>query len=246
MSFPDNSPAKLPISSLQVLLLDSGQEASFSKNDWETRAQSLGFSLIVTTLPLDADWGQSVEIGKANILCPWVLLVPNGTNPNLLDWINNNRDLLEALDGVTFRRKGGKSPWILWLLSWCFLQPIRLLLEIPFAKNDSWLGWSNWKWEGEGYWLFGVRNHDPLNPIRLLRSDWLQKIPLQSKTIWGNLEMLAKAHFLGIRLAEEICPVEVKVGMPYPSEWSDLKMVLKSPRFAVVLHPKDEAQKEAN
>ena len=58
--------------------------------------------------------------------------------------------------------------------------------------------------------------------------------------------MLAKAHFLGIRLAEEICPVEVKVGMPYPSEWSDLKMVLKSPRFAVVLHPKDEAQKEAN
>ncbi|MCY2944660.1 MAG: hypothetical protein NT142_09020 [Planctomycetota bacterium] len=58
--------------------------------------------------------------------------------------------------------------------------------------------------------------------------------------------MLAKAHFLGIRLAEEICPVEVMVGMPNPSEWSDLKMVLKSPRFAVDLNSKDKGQKQAN
>ncbi len=245
MSFPDHSPANLPFSALHVLLLDGGQKTHFDKITWDSRAGSLGLPLFVTVHPLTADWGQSLEKAKESILCPWVLLVPIGTNPDLLDWINKNRPLLEPLDGVTFRRKGGKSPWLIWFLSWCFLQPIRFLLEIPLANNDSWLGFSNWKWEWEGYWLFGVRNHDPLNPIRLLRTDCFKKIPLQSKSLWGNLELLAKAHFLEMRLGEEICPVKVEVGVPRPWEWPDLIKVLHSPTFTVDLPANENAQKQS-
>ncbi len=245
MSFPENSPTNLHIGSLQVLLLDYGYATTFDKLDWESRANSLGLTIFVNSLPVGSDWGQSLEQAITNIPCPWVLLVPKGTSPDLLDWIKKNRELVEALDGVTFRRTGGKAPWIMRLLSWCFLQPFRFLLEIPLAKNNAWLGFSNWKWEQIGYWLLGVHNKDPLNPIRLLRTAWFQKIPMQSKTAWGNLEMLAKAHFLGMRLAEEICPVEVNASQLDPREWADLKGVLNKPIFTKDISSRNNVQSKA-
>lgn len=199
--------------------------------DWQDKLSQLNLKGIVKIVPYSDDWGKSLEESKKQIREPWTLLAPIQSDPEILTWIEKHSKEISDLDGVTFRRKGTRFPWFLRGLSLVLYQPFRFLLEMPLVNGDSWLGWSNWKWELQGYWLFGVRNHDPLNPIRLLRTDWFAQIPLQSKTNWGNLEMLAKAHFLGARLAEEICPTQTKVENPSGKPWKDLTQLIQKPRF---------------
>lgn len=200
----------------------------------------------IKIIPEGNNWGETRNESKSQIHDPWTLLAPMDCDPSILEWIAKHAPAIAELDGVTFRRKGTQSPWVLECLTWVFYHPFRFLLELPKSNGDSWLGWSNWKWELQGYWLFGVRNHDPLNPVRLLRTDWFQKIPLQSKTAWGNLEMLAKAHFLGARLAEEFFPTPLIVQTPKGNPWKDLTQLIQMPRFTPTKIPVNPLDGQVN
>jgi len=222
----------LPYNGISILLFKdiNNQDENLIKN-WTTYLEINNIKGSVQIIEKVKNWGENLEHAKKQANEQWTLLAPHNTDPEILSWIAKHSKAISELDGVSFRRKGDQSPWILKCLSWIFYLPFRFLLELPLGNGETWLGWRNWFWELQGYWLFGVRNHDPLNPIRLLRTDWFQRIPYQSITNWGNLEMLAKAHFLGARLAEELCPISTKVEIPSGSTWRDITHLIKKPRF---------------
>lgn len=64
-------------------------------------------------------------------------------------------------------------------------------------------GVSSWAWLGSvGWWLFGLSLRDPTCPVCLFRRKVLERIPIQSKTSFVHLEILAKLNFLGVVMSE--------------------------------------------
>ena len=221
-----------PFDGLSILLFtDITDQEEYFKKEWTNFLEINNIKGSVKVIENGKNWNETLELAKIQALERWTLLAPINSDPTILSWITEHSKAISELDGVSFRRKGDQAPWILRCFSCIFYYPIRFLLELPIGNGDTWLGWRNWFWELQGDWLFGVRNHDPLNPIRLLRTEWFQRIPFQSLTNWGNLEMLAKAHFLGARLAEELCPSFTTVDNPSGSTWRDITHLIKKPRF---------------
>ena len=240
MGTVSNSNDFSPKNGLSIILFGLTNDDCLISDNWFKSLSKNNIQGTVIIIPWKNDWGETLEAAKQQIKENWILLAPIESDPSILQWVAEYSQPVGQLDGVSFRRKGRKSPWIFRCLSWIFYYPFRILLELPLGPCDTWLGWTNWTWELQGYWLLGVRNLDPLNPIRLLRTEWFQQIPLQSKTSWGNLEMLAKAHFLGARLAEEICPIPTTVPRPSGNYWNDLTQLIQKPRFTPIFS--DEKQ----
>jgi glycosyltransferase involved in cell wall biosynthesis len=80
--------------------------------------------------------------------------------------------------------------------------------RVVFGHAPSRLpGWLGWKVHAERLLaraFFGVRNQDVACPYRLLRREGLVRIFLQSNGLFAHVELLAKANFLGLYLAEEV------------------------------------------
>lgn len=91
------------------------------------------------------------------------------------------------------------------------------------ASLARWLTHLPWKW------LFAVPVVDVHSPCRLHRREALEAIPLQSRSRFADIEILAKATFLGHLIDEEAVP-------PLPGQclgrwWSDFVRVLRHPTF---------------
>mgnify|MGYP006277592793 CR=1 FL=1 len=239
LGIPSKPTELLPTQGLSVVLFGNLADKDHLYDIWNNALAKNSINGSIILCPWQSDWNTTMVGVKCKIDKPWTLLVPLDASSEILDWIQNHAEAIGKLDGVSFRRLGEHSPWTLRLLSWVFYYPIRFLLELPLTNEDSWLGWSNWFWELQGYWLLGVRNHDPLNPLRLLRTEWFKRIPFQSRTTWGNLEMLAKAHFLGARLAEEISPISLEVLPPNGNIWKDLTQLIREPCFTEIKNEKE-------
>lgn len=96
-------------------------------------------------------------------------------------------------------------------------------------------GVSSWAWlASAGWWIFGLSLRDPACPVCLFRRKVLEKLPIQSKSSFVHVEILAKLNFLGILMTE--------YEMEGPPQWrpegdastmSDFLTVWRKPQFRV-------------
>jgi hypothetical protein len=74
---------------------------------------------------------------------------------------------------------------------------VRVLVGIPLEPLHCWLGREGWRRRLRTRWLHGVRVHDVDCSFRLFRREVFGRIPIQSDSAFANVEVLAKANFLG-------------------------------------------------
>ena len=79
-----------------------------------------------------------------------------------------------------------------------------LLFGFADPPLPGWLGWKRHLGAVIARLLFGVRNHDVACPFRLIRRAVFAHIPLQADGVFGHVEILAKANFLGCLLGEDV------------------------------------------
>jgi hypothetical protein len=116
----------------------------------------------------------------------------------------------------------------------------------------AWLGWRNLA----GRWLaracFGVRSRDIDCPYRLLRREILPRMPLQSRSSFAHVELLAKANFLGHLIAEEVPLSDSPDALPPPASeregfrdvFADARRVFSHPDFGPAHLPVAPAHEE--
>jgi hypothetical protein len=107
----------------------------------------------------------------------------------------------------------------------------------PAGRVARWLGRLPWRV------LFRVPLHDIHSPCRLHRREALAAIPLQSPSAFADVELLAKATFLG-HLLDEV-PVPDLPAAPGRSALADVRAVFRKPRFvraAPASAPAEDAQ----
>jgi hypothetical protein len=86
-----------------------------------------------------------------------------------------------------------------------------------------WVAGASWRW------VLAVPVYDVYSPCRLHRSEKLKAIPLQSDSDFADVELLAKATFLGHLIDEVKVP---PLAAPRPRRaWADVFGVLVRPRF---------------
>ena len=102
------------------------------------------------------------------------------------------------------------------------------------GKVGRWIRALPWRW------VFAVPIHDLHSPCRLHRTEKLAAIPFQSRSEFLNIEILAKATFLGQLLDEaEIPAIE---GRKAWISWSDVSKVFKHPTFRAHSIPAEDSQ----
>src|SRR5262249_30078436 len=116
------------------------------------------------------------------------------------------RRLLEKIDQVdlvTGYRVGRPVPVWRRLLDFLWRGFVRVLFGMPLEREDCWPGTRGWRRRWLARWMFGVRVRDPECAFRLFRRSVFQRIPIQSSGSWAQVEIIAKANFLGCWMAEE-------------------------------------------
>jgi glycosyltransferase involved in cell wall biosynthesis len=78
----------------------------------------------------------------------------------------------------------------------------RVLFGLPLEPRRTWLGWSGFGRRWVARWAFGVRVEDAACAFHLFRRSALDRIVIQSDGAFALVEILAKANFLGLWLAE--------------------------------------------
>lgn len=88
-------------------------------------------------------------------------------------------------------------------------------------------GISCWAWlRSASWWIFGLSLGDPMCPVRLYRRSVLERLPIQSKSAYAHIEILAKLNFLGALMAE--------VELNAPPDWhADSDPSVAADRFTV-------------
>jgi len=84
------------------------------------------------------------------------------------------------------------------------------------------------------YLLFGLTLRDPTCPLRLYRREIFQRIPIQSRSAFAEVEILAKATFLEKILDEVEVAWTPKHAEGDGANWGDVWRVFNAPRFGPV------------
>jgi glycosyltransferase involved in cell wall biosynthesis len=94
---------------------------------------------------------------------------------------------------------------------------LRVIFDLAPEPAPGWLGWRESLYRFGARVVFGVRSRDVDCVFRLCRRHIFERIPLQSDGSFANVEVLAKANFLGCLLGQEV-PVahQPKEG---PGDW---------------------------
>jgi hypothetical protein len=155
--------------------------------------------------------GRAVERGLAGAHLPLVLIT-TAEEP----WTEAHlKPLLEAIDHcdhVNGRRPAeGWARFRRWLATW----PRRLVFAIPLRDIHS--------------------------PCRLHRLEKFAAIPRQSSSSLLDLEILAKATFLG-HLIDEVDIPALSARVEWRGWWSDLRRLLREPSFVRPSGPSEEAE----
>lgn len=93
-------------------------------------------------------------------------------------------------------------PWR--ITGWLYRLLCRVIINAAPPPRPGWLSWGR-----IGAWLlcrivFGIRNRDVTCPVRLLRREILQRMPLQSDGCFVHAEILAKANFLTLLVSDDV------------------------------------------
>jgi glycosyltransferase involved in cell wall biosynthesis len=93
-------------------------------------------------------------------------------------------------------------PLSLRVLGWLYRLFLRVALAHPVEPLPGWLGWHAWRAHVRARVLFGLRVRDVYCPFRLYRREVFERIPIQSDGPFAQVEVLAKANFLGRVMTE--------------------------------------------
>jgi dolichol-phosphate mannosyltransferase len=110
---------------------------------------------------------------------------------------------IDLVDLVTGSRLWHPLPAWLRVLHGLWYLLVRLLFGAAPPARNSWLGWSGFGRRLLARWVFGVRVQDPECAFRLFRRSLFGRIPIQSDGPFVQVEILAKANFLGAFMTEE-------------------------------------------
>lgn len=88
--------------------------------------------------------------------------------------------------------------------------------------------------------VFAIPVREPHNPCRLHRRSALDAIPLQSATDFVDIEILAKATFLGQLIDEVGVPPIAGFSLPAASRAQDFQTVFRHPRFVRASRPAED------
>lgn len=115
----------------------------------------------------------------------------------------------------------------LWRFFW------KIVFAYPMQPLPGWLGARRHASWFLARAVFGLRVMDLTCPLRVMRREFLSKCPIQSRTAFAHVELLAKANFLGCYMGEEM-PVSVVPG-PYRGDagaiLADARLVFNKPTF---------------
>jgi len=111
-------------------------------------------------------------------------------------------DLINQVDLVTGIRVGQPVPWWLRVLGAMHRLIARVVFGVPLEPRVVWLGWANFPRRLLARWVFGLRLQDVDCVLRLYRREILPRLVLQSDGPFAQVEIVAKANFLGCWLAE--------------------------------------------
>jgi hypothetical protein len=109
---------------------------------------------------------------------------------------------IDKVDLVTGFRVSRPMPLGLRALGFLYRALIRILFGVSLEKRPAWLGWSALRRRWQARLLFGLRVGDPGCLFQLFRRSIFQRIPIQSKGTFAQVEVLAKANFLGCYMTE--------------------------------------------
>src|SRR5258708_24806796 len=72
----------------------------------------------------------------------------------------------------------------------------RIFAGLPITDSPQWYGWSEWWYRVWVGWVFGVPLADVNSALKLYRTAFLKRFPIQSDGDFVHTELVAKATFL--------------------------------------------------
>jgi glycosyltransferase involved in cell wall biosynthesis len=160
--------------------------------------------------------------------------------PADLDRLLGGIDQVHLVSGF---RKFAVAPWPLRWLGWVYRSFMRVLLGDSPTPLPGWLGWSGHFRYVLARLLFGVRFHDVDCPFRLFRRSIFERIPIQSDGPFAQVEILAKANFLGCLMSDEPVPCRPeadgsgKLHAPWRQTVKEISQLLSRADFGPAILP---------
>jgi glycosyltransferase involved in cell wall biosynthesis len=133
--------------------------------------------------------------------------------PDDLKCLLDNIDKVHLISGY---RVSAPVPFGLRWVGWVYRGLVRVVWGESLAPLAGWLGWSGHTRRWLARYLLGVRVEDVDCAFRLFRRSVFERIPIQSDGPFAQVEILAKANFLGCLMCEEPVPHR-----PNPGGWPD-------------------------
>jgi glycosyltransferase involved in cell wall biosynthesis len=183
----------------EVIVVDDG-----STDDTQARADALAVhhaEIRVIHNPQRRGLGAALRTGLAAVRYPLVLTstcdrqYDPGDLPRLLERI----DKVDLVTGIRVWR-----PVPAWLrgLGLVYRLIARVVFGISLEQRVTWLGWSGYPRRWLARWIFGLRIQDGECVLRLYRRSILCRLVVQSDGPFAEVELLAKANFLGCLMDE--------------------------------------------
>jgi glycosyltransferase involved in cell wall biosynthesis len=147
-------------------------------------------------------------------------------------------DSIDKVDLVTGYRQWLRVPQLLRGLGLVYRIFVRVIFGIPLEPLPCWLGDKGQVKRWFARWIFGVRVHDVECAFRLFRRAVFERIPIQSNGPFAQVEILAKANFLGCWMAEVPVSYQALAGRPLwgsliggETYWSEARRLFGEPSF---------------
>jgi glycosyltransferase involved in cell wall biosynthesis len=108
---------------------------------------------------------------------------------------------IDAVDVVSGCRTEAVPAWLTRFDS-IYRLVARIVAGTHPEPRPGWRGWRAWRADVRLRLMFGLRLWDPTSAYKLYRRSLLDRIPIQSNGEFVNVELLAKANFLGCMMVE--------------------------------------------
>lgn len=149
--------------------------------------------------------------------------------------------LLKQPDLISGCRTGLRTPELLVWLGFVWKLFWRLFAGLPMAERAPWHGWGE-HWYGLRVgWLYGVPLIDVNSCFKLVRTEFLKKLPIQSDGDFVHTEIVAKATFLTSIMDEALLTPRLDSIPPLGPTGADQRCVFRKPEFAFPPSPPEAA-----